>query len=705
MTERLLSNRYRLEHRIGAGGMATVYSGLDTVLRRRVAIKELRPQFAEDEDFVKRFYTEAHHAAKLSHPNVVNIYDVGHEDDAYFIVMELVDGTTLAEMIEHDGRLPEPVVIDYATQICAGLAYAHRQDLLHRDIKPANILVTKDDVVKLSDFGIARAVTTQTVTVTQPGLVMGSVFYLSPEQAQGHELHETSDLYSLGVVLFQMLTGKLPYTGESPITVALKHVSSPVPPLETDDGSEISPALRAIVTKLLQKDPADRFQSATEVATALREAREHPSAASLFDVAATSVPREMIGLRTIPNPRPRPTLLPDRSRTAELRSTKGRRFAAETDAEVVPVRRFPTPPLPLIIVVLIVAFIGGFMLFSRGGFFGPSNPVALDDYVGRSADEVRQALSAVGLGANEVPTASETVPKGRVIRQDPPPDAKVAPRSAVTLYVSTGLPLVETIDLRQYSREDAERYLRNAKLVPKITLRYDAKAPKDHVMSQSPAAGLQIPIRSVVSLVVSQGPKPIGVPEFVSLTLSDAQQSAQRRGLKLDVSERVQSDAIPPDVVVSQNPPSGSHVDPGSTISVVVSDGAAMLDVPDVGGRTVSEALAELQSAGLSSKINYVVDRSAPVGTVLQQDPAPSGQARKNSPVTLTVAVPGNVPNVVGMQLDQARTALQNAGYAVGMLYYGANGEPGKVVRSEPDPNTALRPGEAVALHIAGPPQ
>src|ERR1700676_2641241 len=345
MTERLLSNRYRLQHRIGAGGMATVYSGLDTVLRRRVAIKELRPQFAEDEDFVKRFYTEAHHAAKLSHPNVVNIYDVGHEDDAYFIVMELVDGTTLAEMIEHDGRLPEPVVIDYATQICAGLAYAHRQDLLHRDIKPANILVTKDDVVKLSDFGIARAVTTQTVTVTQPGLVMGSVFYLSPEQAQGHELHETSDLYSLGVVLFQMLTGKLPYTGESPITVALKHVSSPVPPLETDDGSEISPALRA--------------------------------------VAAPSVPREMIGLRTIPNPRPRPTLLPDRSRTAELRSTKGRRFAAETDAEVVPVRRFPTPPLPLIIVVLIVAFIGGFMLFSRGGFFGPSKPVAPDDLGGR----------------------------------------------------------------------------------------------------------------------------------------------------------------------------------------------------------------------------------------------------------------------------------------------------------------------------------
>ena len=182
----------------------------------------------------------------------MNIYDVGREGDDYYIVMELVDGTTLAEMIEKDGRLPEAVAIDFAAQICNGLAYAHRQGLLHRDVKPANILVTKDDVVKLSDFGIARAVTTQTVTMTQPGMVMGSVYYISPEQAQGHELHETSDLYSLGIILYQMLTGTLPYTGESPITVALKHVSNPVPSVDAEDPS-ISPALAAIVRKLMQK--------------------------------------------------------------------------------------------------------------------------------------------------------------------------------------------------------------------------------------------------------------------------------------------------------------------------------------------------------------------------------------------------------------------------------------------------------------------
>src|SRR5579864_4849022 len=206
--QHIFNNRYRLDNKLGEGGMATVYCGTDTLLRRRVAIKVLRAHYASDEEFVRRFYQEAESAAKLSHPNIVNTYDVGREGETYYIVMELVDGPSLAEIISADGKLPEPVAIDYAAQICNGLAYAHRQGLLHRDIKPANVLVTKDDVVKLSDFGIARAVSQQTMTLTKPGLVMGSVYYMPPEQALGTDLHEASDLYSLGVVLFQMLTGK-----------------------------------------------------------------------------------------------------------------------------------------------------------------------------------------------------------------------------------------------------------------------------------------------------------------------------------------------------------------------------------------------------------------------------------------------------------------------------------------------------------------
>ncbi|HET9031260.1 MAG TPA: protein kinase, partial [Candidatus Aquilonibacter sp.] len=307
--QQTFNNRYRLDRKLGEGGMATVYSGTDTLLRRRVAVKVLRPQYAADAEFVRRFYQEAESAARLSHPNIVNTYDVGREGDTYYIVMELVDGPSLAEIIAADGKLPEPVAIDYAAQICNGLAYAHRSGLLHRDIKPANVLVTKDDVVKLSDFGIARAVSQQTMALTKPGLVMGSVYYISPEQAQGHELNESSDLYSVGIVLYQMLTGELPFTGESPVTVALKHLGDPVPTIDTKRLG-VSPALASIVNKLLQKQPQNRFASASEVATALREARERPSVAvyAINDDAPTQA------FRTAPPPRRSP--MPDRSYTS-----------------------------------------------------------------------------------------------------------------------------------------------------------------------------------------------------------------------------------------------------------------------------------------------------------------------------------------------------------------------------------------------------
>ncbi|MEA2720081.1 MAG: eukaryotic-like serine/threonine-protein kinase, partial [Candidatus Eremiobacteraeota bacterium] len=259
-TEKIFNNRYRVDGTLGNGGMANVYVGTDTLLRRRVAIKVLREQYAGDDDFVTRFSHEAQMAAKLSHPNIVNVYDFGREDHSYYIVMELVDGSTLGEIMRDERVLPEPVAIDYAIQIAAGLAFAHRQGLMHRDVKPANILVTKDDVVKLSDFGIARAVSEHTLGVTQPGMVMGSVAYISPEQAQGHDIDERSDLYSVGVVLYQMLTGALPFTGENPVAVALKHVSEE--PMAIDPATTgVSPAVASIVSRLLSKTPQERFNS------------------------------------------------------------------------------------------------------------------------------------------------------------------------------------------------------------------------------------------------------------------------------------------------------------------------------------------------------------------------------------------------------------------------------------------------------------
>jgi serine/threonine-protein kinase len=694
MIERNLSERYRLEERIGQGGMAVVYSGVDTVLRRRVAIKVLREHLAVDADFVQRFYTEAQHAAKLSHPNIVNIYDVGREGESYFIVMELVDGATLAEMIEKDARLPEAVAIDFATQICSGLAFAHRQSLLHRDVKPANILVTKDDVVKLSDFGIARAVTTQTMTITAPGMVMGSVFYVSPEQAQGLDLTPASDLYSLGIVLYQMLSGRLPYTGESPVTVALKHVSNPIPSLDADDLS-ISPALAAIVRKLMQKDPADRFASAVEVAKALREAREHPLDTVPYDGSQNGAAADAAIPRTIPNPKPRPARYPDRRNVAvETLDENGRDDAM-------------TPQLNRVafylgaLVALLVAIAAGYVLTNRESLFGGPPAAALASVVGDTAEEAEKKLDAAGLRWNVVQVPSEQVAPDRVVKQDPAPAPHVPAQTVVQLYVSNGLPTVDLIDVRQYSSDDAQRYLRNAKLSPKIQEVYD-KLPRGTVLSERPAPGTSVPIHSTVELVVSKGAKPVFAPDVVSLTLGDAQRTAGERQLKLVVTERDPSDQIAPDVVTSQNPPPGSQLDPGSTISVVVSSGPPQIEVPNVEGRLANEATSALQNAGLQTTVEYLVDASAPAGSVLKQDPESPTQLRKGSSVSLDVAVPGAIPDVAGKSPADATILLQNSGYRVGNTAYVQEGAFGTVSRTEPASGTSLRPGETVTLYVNG---
>ncbi len=672
--EHVFNGRYRVDDRLGTGGMAIVYRGTDLLLRRRVAIKVLRDQFALDDDFVKRFEYEAQAAARLSHPNVVNVYDFGREENCYFIVMELVEGETLAAIMADGKQIPESVAIDYATQIAAGLAFAHRQELLHRDVKPANILVTHDDVVKLGDFGIARAVAENAIGVTQPGMVMGSVAYISPEQAQGKELDQRSDLYSLGVVLYQMVAGRLPFTGDSPVAVALKHVTEP-PPRVDPVALRISPALASIVEKLLQKQPQERFASAAELGRALREAREQPSVPVGAGARASGDdPTSSFGAVRAPQPPPRRSAAPDRPATAQ--AVRDEVHGADDDEP-------PTGPDPRWIAAVVVAFVlaiaAGYGLV-RG--FGPPRDIAVADYTNQSATQAQQSIVAAGLQPNVKLEPSSTVPTDRVVQQDPPGGGMVAHGAIVTLYVSSGPPLTTVPDVGGFTSADAERALANVKLKTRIT-----------------PSGQQAPEGSTIELIVSRGRTPAAVPQFVGLRLDAARALAAKSGLKLNIDQQSPDDMIPKDTIVAQAAPSGSSVDAGSTIGVNVSTGPALVAVPDASGKSPSDAATLVQTMGLVPRIQYIVDATNAGGNVVAQDPAAQATVPRRTTVTLSVAVAGTVPDVSNMTLDDAKRAILTNGYNVGNVALSQEGAVGKVVRTEPEANAALRPGEAVTIY------
>ncbi|HEY5258233.1 MAG TPA: Stk1 family PASTA domain-containing Ser/Thr kinase [Candidatus Baltobacteraceae bacterium] len=683
--EQVFNGRYRLEKKLGEGGMATVYCGTDSVLRRRVAVKVLREQYAADEEFVRRFYQEAESAARLSHPNIVNTYDVGREDNLYYIVMELIDGPSLAEIIGADGRLPEPVAIDYAAQICNGLAYAHRQGLLHRDVKPANILVTKDDVVKLSDFGIARAVSTQTMALTKPGLVMGSVYYISPEQAQSHELHESSDLYSVGVVLYQMLTGQLPFTGESPVTVALKHISDPVPSIDTS-ALGVSPALAAIVNKLLQKQPEHRFQSAAEVGSALREARERPSVAAWS--IADDAPTQRFAAVTPP---PRRSPQPDRS------------YAEVEDR---PRRRVGSGAVAAVVALLLIATVGGYLLFGRAlAHFGPT--VALSDYRNQTDTDAVRALDNAGLLHKIVFTASDTIPAHRVISQNPAVGIAVDPGSTVELFVSNGLPVVGLRDVTGFTFTDAQAVLTGDKFVVKVKYVHNALS-KNTVISQKPKARSNVRQGSTVLLDVSLGPAQIALPKLVGLTVAAAQALAGKDGFTLDASQSASFAGVPAGTIGSQDTPAGTLIDPKAppTVAVVVSSGqpavsaqstpaAAANSLPDLTGESYADALAAIAAVHATVQWNYRI-QSTGHGTVVAQ------VVDGDSPA-LTLAVSGEVPDTVGESIDQARMTLAADGYPDPQITYTTiEGSNGNVARTDPMAGTTLQPGTSVTLVVNG---
>ncbi len=563
-----------MERRVGGGGMAVVYKAKDLVLNRPVAVKVLRPQFSVDEDFVQRFRREAQAVASLSHPNVVGVYDVGQEDDTHYMVMEYIEGSTLKEVINAHGALPVKEAVRIASKICDALDHAHQNHIIHRDIKPHNILIGKNGQVKVTDFGIARAVTSATITHT--GAVLGSVHYFSPEQARGGVTAEKSDIYSLGIVLYEMVTGQLPFSGDSPISVALKHLQEPLPePREINP--EIPQSVENVILRALMKDPFMRYASAEEMLHDL----ETCLSPERLNEPKVAVPTDDEETRVLPAITPemleqvkQERHFPQRARAAAA--------AEEEDEEEDPPRSPANRKKWLIrsavwagaAVLFVVLVLVGINILN-GILEVPETDVPPVE--GMTLEQARKTLEAKHLVPNLVEENNEAE-QGTVFRQDPSPPMRVKENSTVTLYVSKGPAEVPMDKLVGLDRDQAESLLKqkgfNLDNV-KFTEREDSQAPVGQVIDQSPGEGVSvIPSRAEVKVVVSKGVPMTTMPGVIGKTVELAEIDLLKAKLAKADEVKYQPSFEPKGKVIGTFPyNAGDEVPQGSKVTLIVSNG------------------------------------------------------------------------------------------------------------------------------------
>jgi eukaryotic-like serine/threonine-protein kinase len=622
---RTFDTRYVIERKLGSGGMADVYLAEDQELGRRVALKLLDDRHASDEQFVERFRREAQSAAGLNHPSIVSIFDRGYAEGTYYIAMEYLDGRTLKELLVKNGPTPVPIAIDYARQILGALAFAHRHGIVHRDIKPHNIVVGTDGRLKVTDFGIARSGASQ---MTEAGSIVGTAQYLSPEQARGAPVDPRSDLYSLGIVLYEMLTGKVPFTGDTPVEIAMKHLSQvPDPPSKLRPN--IPHDLDAIVMRALAKDPEQRYASAEEMdADLARVARGVAVSRETEDAMTQVLAGEGISSAQTMVQRPRTTVAPPPAPPAY-------RPAGYYDYEEPPSGRSIWPWL-LALGLIIAGGVGGFFLYSKIQDQLDSNkPVAVPDVMLLQRDLAKLKIEQAGLAAHIVRGTSDTTPPGQVSDQDPPGGTKIGKGSTVTLTISTGKPKVKVPNVVGQDVASALTSLAGAGLEPKIVRIYSGEQP-DTVTAQQPHAGDSVVKGTSVRINVSRGAKPVPVPDVTGQPYANAKSALEGQGFQV-TREEIQSD-MPQGVVVAENPPQGTAVPRGTKITLSVSKGPATTQVPDVTGQNQSTAESILTGAGLTPSVVYdpVADPSQD-GIVISTDPAQGADAKSGEVVIMHV--------------------------------------------------------------------
>jgi beta-lactam-binding protein with PASTA domain/predicted Ser/Thr protein kinase len=613
----LFDGRYRIMRKLGAGGMANVYLAEDQELGRRVAIKILNDRHANDDQFIERFRREAKNAAGLSHPNIVSIYDRGEAEGTYYIAMEYLDGRSLKELIISRGPAPISVGIDYARQILAAVRFAHRNGIVHRDIKPHNVLVDAEGRLKVTDFGIARAGASQ---MTEAGSIIGTAQYLSPEQAKGAPVDQTSDLYSVGVVLYELLTGVVPFSGDTPVEIAMKHLSA-VPPAPSELRAEVPRDLDLVVLRALAKDPSERYQSAEEMEEDLARVARGAAVSPATEEAATAIIS-------------RPPVTAPTAITQARQPVPYAPPAAYYDYDE-PRRRAFWPWL-LALLFVAAAVVGGYFLYNQiQNQLSGAKSVRVENYKGLREILADRKIRGLGLVPNVIRQPRPDVQETYVFRQDPQPGAKVNKGGQVSIYVSSGPPQVTVPDERGKQSTDAVSDLKDAGLKWKI-VQVTSDQSTGTVISQTPTAGGTVDQGSVVRLKVSKGPQPIAVPNVVGQSVESASSILQGAGFAV-ATKRVDDNSAK-GTVVDQNPAPGTSQVPGTTITLSVSRGPKTSDVPDVTSQDQASAQDVLKAAGFKVRVEPqdVTDPSQD-GVVLSQTPTGGTQAPPGSTVTIVV--------------------------------------------------------------------
>ena len=602
MNGNIFGDRYRIEEKIGAGGMAEVFRAFDTTLNRTVAVKILHPQYAGEQNSIDRFKREAQAAANLNQPNIVNVYDWGAEGKTYYLVMEYLEGQNLKDVISSRGALPPNMIIEIGRKVAAALQAAHNNSIVHRDIKPHNIFITDQNEVKVTDFGIARSIA---ANVTQTSTVLGTAHYLSPEQAQSEEVGAASDIYSLGVVLYEMATGRVPFEGDSPVSVALKHIQQ-----NAKWPSELNPDLPAnlemVIRKAMAKEPSKRHHSAADLSEDLRK-------------CALGMP---IQHAVAENENDQTMVLPKIE--SETSSTG--------DDEPKPRRWW----IALLAAALALVFVG-----SAVGTSALLNNMTRYKVPKLSGLTEKQAKKALGLSKLKLKVARsvfhETVGAKLIIDQDPAAGEELRSGETVTVRVSRGKEMRKIPDLTNKILNQATFDLSRLGLnIGEIRREFSDTITEDYVIIQDPPIGRTVAKGTYINLVISRGARPIQTPNLIGKGASEAQAIIENEGLISAKLEEFDEDEEA-GVVITQSPAAGVPVDRGGTVTITVSKGPDLIGVPDVTGLESTAAKSKLENAGFSVTMSESVSAPDAHGRVVTQEPEGGAKARKKSSVTIWI--------------------------------------------------------------------